>query len=330
MKLSIIVPIYNSEEFIEDCVKSILHQPFDDYELILVDDGSSDNSLTICKKYSNLPNVKVIHESNGGVSKARNTGIESAEGKYIYFVDSDDIMCSKALKNISADFNHKYDMIFGNFVSWDYLNSRKEIWNDISKIDVKPNDSINVLCERYAKKDAQIPWNPYQAFYKKSILEKANLRFDEKLTVGEDCDFFFRYIKYVKSFKIESQNLVLYRIDANSNSLIRSFNYNNIMSQLRVFTKLYNEADYFENKELMETYFATRFTNVVILIGNMDDKIGKRKCIGFVKDHVDLIYRSRNATKYKILQYINRTLGLRTAIDITSIIRQVVIRRRKR
>lgn len=90
-KISIIVPIYNAEDHLEKCIKSILTQTAKDLELILVDDGSKDNSLSICKAYANKDSrIKVIHQKNTGVSVARNHGIEVAEGDYIGFVDSDD------------------------------------------------------------------------------------------------------------------------------------------------------------------------------------------------------------------------------------------------
>lgn len=331
VKLSIIIPVYNSEKFIGACVESVLDQAFNDYEIILVDDGSIDDSLDICQQYSRShSHIRVIHESNGGASKARNTGIEYAKGKYIYFVDSDDIMCPEVLQKLSKTFDHEFDMIFGNFISWNYLNSKKKIWDNITEIGITEKDDIISLCEKYARKNAQIPWNPYQAFYKRSILEKNDLKFDERLTVGEDCDFFFKYIKYVKSFKIENLGLVQYRIDSNSNSLIRNFNYENIMSQLKVFVKLYNEADCFNDKKLMKKYFATRFTNVVILIGEMNDKKEKNVCIDFAKKYADLIYQSDHAIKYKILQRLNCIFGLRIAISMTSSIRHIVINRREK
>ena len=90
-KISIIVPIYNAEEHLDKCVKSILMQTEKNLELILVDDGSDDNSLKICKEYEKRDaRVRVIHQDNAGVSAARNQGIDIAEGEYIGFVDSDD------------------------------------------------------------------------------------------------------------------------------------------------------------------------------------------------------------------------------------------------
>ncbi|MDE5752840.1 MAG: glycosyltransferase, partial [Duncaniella sp.] len=89
--ISVIVPVYNTERVLEKCVDSILGQSFLDFELILVDDGSTDGSPAICDRYAEVDNrVKVIHLTNGGVSRARNVGMDAATGEYISFVDSDD------------------------------------------------------------------------------------------------------------------------------------------------------------------------------------------------------------------------------------------------
>lgn len=90
-KISIIVPVYNVEEYLENCIDSILNQTFKDFELILVNDGSTDNSLDICKRYKNIDDrICIIDKKNGGLSSARNAGLNIAKGEYIGFVDSDD------------------------------------------------------------------------------------------------------------------------------------------------------------------------------------------------------------------------------------------------
>jgi len=90
-KISVIVPVYNSERCISKCIESILSQTFNNFELLLVDDGSTDNSCEICTFYSNIDErVKVIKKQNGGVSSARNLGLKNSVGQYISFIDSDD------------------------------------------------------------------------------------------------------------------------------------------------------------------------------------------------------------------------------------------------
>lgn len=94
-KLSVIVPIYNVEKFLRRCIDSIINQSYSNLEIILVDDGSPDNCGKICDEYAALDNrIKVIHQANGGLSAARNIGIDSATGEYVAFIDSDDYIAS--------------------------------------------------------------------------------------------------------------------------------------------------------------------------------------------------------------------------------------------
>ena len=91
VKVSIIVPVYNVEHYLEECIKSVIEQTYKNIELILVDDGSTDKSGKICDNYSSLDErIIVIHKNNGGLSSARNVGLEAAQGRYIIFIDSDD------------------------------------------------------------------------------------------------------------------------------------------------------------------------------------------------------------------------------------------------
>lgn len=107
--VSIIVPVYNVEEFLAECIESILHQTLQDIEIILVDDGSTDGSGSICDEYRKLDErVRVIHKSNGGLSSARNAGIEEASGKYIAFVDSDDYVDTDMYK-VMTDAADRYN-----------------------------------------------------------------------------------------------------------------------------------------------------------------------------------------------------------------------------
>lgn len=97
-KLSIIIPIYNAEQFIRRCIDSILEQTYTDFELLLIDDGSTDDSSRICDVYSeNDSRIKVFHKKNGGVSSARNVGLDNANGEWIVFIDSDDAINNQYL-----------------------------------------------------------------------------------------------------------------------------------------------------------------------------------------------------------------------------------------
>ena len=100
-KISIIVPVYNTEKYISNCIESILKQKEKDFELLLIDDGSKDQSGRICDTYATKDDrIKVIHKKNGGVSSARNLGIDHAKGEMIFFIDSDDTVGPDYLKNL--------------------------------------------------------------------------------------------------------------------------------------------------------------------------------------------------------------------------------------
>ena len=115
-KVSIIVPVYNVEQYLEECVESIIHQTYTNIEIILIDDGSTDRSGTICDLCSTKDErIKVIHKDNGGISSARNCGINVAQGKYLIFVDSDDYWCDNDILTVLSDLaeNNSLDLIRG-------------------------------------------------------------------------------------------------------------------------------------------------------------------------------------------------------------------------
>lgn len=116
---SIIVPVYNTEQNIHQCIDSVLHQEFKDFELLLVNDGSKDKSLTICKEYAKKHScIQVIDQENGGPSKARNTGLEHAQGKYILFLDSDDWLEPETLQILHAQSSDECPLIYYGFRSY--------------------------------------------------------------------------------------------------------------------------------------------------------------------------------------------------------------------
>ena len=118
--LSIIVPVYNVEQYLPRCIDSILNQTFATFELILVDDGSTDRCSIICDEYTKKDNrIKVIHKKNGGLSDARNVGIEKAKGKYISFIDSDDFIIDKTYEILVLEAEkNNLDVITGNAINY--------------------------------------------------------------------------------------------------------------------------------------------------------------------------------------------------------------------
>lgn len=112
--ISVIIPVYNSEPYLMECIESVLNQTYYNYEIILIDDGSTDKSPQLCDRYAeNYKNIKVFHKTNGGASSARNHGLRYANGSYLYFLDSDDYLDKTALyKMISCAVNNNADLVF--------------------------------------------------------------------------------------------------------------------------------------------------------------------------------------------------------------------------
>lgn len=151
IKLSIIVPIYNVEQYLQKCVDSLLNQDFDNYEIILVDDGGTDGCPAICDEYASRssvnpltpsPVIRVVHRKNGGLSAARNSGIEVAQGEYIMFVDSDDYIEPNVLKGLLAQVER--DNLDVLRYRLQYVNPQYEVYNPYKSDPFKGNDYSEV------------------------------------------------------------------------------------------------------------------------------------------------------------------------------------------
>lgn len=201
--VSIIIPVYNVEQYIEECIDSILQQTFEKFEVILVNDGSTDSSGIICDEYSkNDKRIRVIHQKNGGVSSARNTGLDYAIGKYITFIDSDDYVnenyIEKLYKNIKE--NNADIAVCNNkrFITGHQVNDYK-IDNNISILDTEEclENLYGQYWERYV-----VVWGK---LYKKDIFK------DIRFPVGKiNEDLFIIYKLYLKARKIIYDNSQLY------------------------------------------------------------------------------------------------------------------------
>lgn len=203
MRLSIIIPIYNVEQYIEQCLVSILNKTYKDLEIILVNDGSKDNSMKIIKKYLSDKRIKVINKKNGGLSSARNVGLKIATGEYIAFVDSDDwIRIDKLVELYNIIQNEKLDLIIGN---GEYYPSKEKIQKNIY-IGIKTG--IEIFEEMLRKKDyLETVW---KCIYSKKFLQENNIKFIEGL-LHEDIPFMFECLIKAKRIKYENINFYIYR-----------------------------------------------------------------------------------------------------------------------
>lgn len=192
--ISVIIPIYNAERFLKQSIESVLSQSFNNIEIILVDDGSIDNSSKIIDQYaSHNEKILAIHQANAGVSKARNAGIERVSGKWIYFLDSDDWIEPDYLLNFIKDAED-YDLIIQGFTK---DNQDTGITENV-KFEVNQHlNNYEVIEMLQHKKNAHNGYLWHRLF-RRSIIEENDLRFVEGCNFAEDGVFFLQYMKYVK------------------------------------------------------------------------------------------------------------------------------------
>ena len=182
-KISVIVPVYNAEAYLERCIESILNQTYQNMELVLVDDGSTDSSGIICDKYSERPDVKILHKENGGVSSARNAGLLLASGKYVGFVDSDDYIEKNMFELMHDGIRNAGLCMCGYF-----KNKEKHVGVTEKQI-VGRMAAVKCVIEDRGFKGYL--WN--KLFYK-AVIDKYHLHFMTDIYIGEDLLFCISYI----------------------------------------------------------------------------------------------------------------------------------------
>lgn len=211
--LTIIVPFYNSEQYISKCAESILKKINSAIEVIFVNDGSKDNSVEILRSIINKYNREayIIQQENSGVSSARNLGIKYARGKYIVFVDSDDCIEMETEKLIESLHKNNVDLLLYNAK---YIDSTDNKLNKVYSLEnlTRINELFNVVL----KQTINAPWGKV---FKKEIIIKYNIRFKENIYIGEDYIFLLDYINQIESFDFCKDILYLYRINLDSVSL---------------------------------------------------------------------------------------------------------------
>lgn len=213
MKYSIIIPVYNASGTLERCLNSIMRQDFNDYEIILVNDGSKDDSLKICNNFSDkYENIKTIDKENGGASSARNAGLDNAQGDYILFVDSDDYVEDNYFSEFEKCSAKDGLVVLTN--SW--------ISNTGTGIrEIKDNFGDSDLFEktRYLLESRTIN-GLMDKIFDNGLINKLNLRFDERMPVAEDFNFCLAYLMNCSNIVIK--NIAVYVYDGTGeDSLLR-------------------------------------------------------------------------------------------------------------
>ena len=248
--LSVIIPVYNAEKYLEDCVNSILNQQFSDYEILLIDDGSTDGSAALCDRLS-MENeaVKAYHVPNGGPSKARNYALKKASGVFVQFVDSDDLVEENAL---SAMFEKaKVSKSCAITAIADVVNQNNEAIQTLTVPDQGETTIQSVLKNLTVDSKAVYLHYLWNKWYRLDFLKQNNIYFREDVRLGED--FIFNCEMFMVAETIEGTDIPLYRyFKRNSGSLSSRFNPHELQRRRMmdsVFLKLYQEKNLYNGAD---------------------------------------------------------------------------------
>ena len=235
--ISIIIPVYNAEEYLSECIESVLGQTYKNIELLLINDGSTDKSGEICDEYAQRdPRIQVIHKPNGGVSSARNMGLCHFKGEYVTFVDADDLIDRDFAKKMYENANQNdSNLVFCRFAR--YVEGNVYLFKEdlplALQLDRDNKEKIDFL-SRFFNSKKYIPSSACRILYERKIV--TGVFFHKDIRIGEDWMFLLHSI--LRADRVSSVNEVLYFYRANSNSATHSFYKDYLNNQLNILYEL--------------------------------------------------------------------------------------------
>jgi glycosyltransferase involved in cell wall biosynthesis len=266
--VSVILPVYNSEKYLEKCIQSVLNQSYKNIELVIINDGSTDESESICNKFSELDSrVRYFFQENRGPSVARNKGIALAEGEYIQFIDSDDYLEEHTIEVLTKNSNGvelvigAYKNIFSNSMN---KNEQSVIPDKIGVFSI--NEILDSLGAIIKKQLFHYTWHK---IYDKKIASKVN--FNEEIKIGEDMIFNLSYMKYVKNIRIVN-DIVYNHTRFNEASITKKYHPNLFFTRKLIHEELVsflekNKKYHNKNKESVEELYVK---NIISCIYNLN------------------------------------------------------------
>lgn len=285
--ISIIIPVYNRENYISRLLKSLIPQLSNELEVIIVDDGSTDKTLQVCKNFAReVPCIRVIQKQNGGVSSARNFGLDQAKGLYISFVDSDDELELDAYqKLINIVKSYQPDIVdFGSrYIGFDGI-CGGEVVNTIEKncllnrayiLEYIIPPTINLVVDN-GKRVLPFLWTK---LFKTEIIKNNNIRFDESRKTWEDLPFIVNCLKYANSFYSISEYLYRYIGTPNSLSTKYTTDYFKIIIENFALYKSLFEKEYNFETQYVYDYWSNAFHNMIFCALKQDSNFDENRSI---------------------------------------------------
>ncbi len=288
LKISVIVPVYNVENYLRECMDSIINQSFENLEIICVNDGSTDNSLKILNEYAEKDSrVKIVTQENKGVSSARNKGMELSTGEYVSFIDPDDYLEKDAFKIASSNLeNGNIDILiwgynpFPNPTSWYIKASSPD--NAIYK-----NDSVNAYFNGHGS--SVVVWNK---LYKTDMIRKKSLSFNEKLNTAEDVEFNMMAFVHASNIKFISDKLYYYRLKREGSLTSSANGEMRAKNNKMLFENVFGNWDKLNFLKGNESKLLKYFIN--ISFNTLDKIIEKQKKVKYAREFLDIFWRYTN------------------------------------
>lgn len=279
---SIIIPVYNNEQFIGECIECLLGQSFSDFELLLIDDGSTDSSGDICDEYAEKDiRIRVFHGHNQGVSAARNRGLKEARGIYINFVDSDDWVTEDYLEAyVKARSDYDYDLVYTEMIR---EKNGKVIYTPLRVMSIKPGEDLSEGLA-YLLTCAEFGFACNKSF-KREIQTLYSITFNEQLPLYEDCLFTAIYCMYANSLMIYPHGIYHYRVNESSFRLMDySIYHMATIHGVKVLDHLVDRfgSDIFKNAAGL---FCQKWEQMAVLYMYLHgENISKRERLSYLKD----------------------------------------------
>lgn len=254
-KVSLIVPVYNVENYVCKCIESILEQTYTNIEILLIDDGSIDESGKICDEYARIDSkIKVFHiTNNGGVSNARNFGIERAQGSYLMFVDADDFMEKEMVEKMIANIKDSEMVICGYWEVFKNVNKKHSVIKNENFINSE--NAINRTFERDSY--GGYLWNK---LFITSIVKENNIQFESNIHMCEDLLFVIKYMIHCKKINVIPECLYYYRM--RKSSMVWNKNDNKFQSLFISYNMIYEILE--KERIQMTRYYYSLLTNIFL------------------------------------------------------------------
>lgn len=212
MMVSVIIPVYNSEKELNRCIDSVIKQSWNNLEIIIIDDGSTDNSGEICDRlYEQDERIHVFHQTNLGVSAARNVGLKFAHGEYVIFMDADDELPEESI-NVRVREIENVDLVVAGYEVFDSQN--KEQYG-ITRYDCKQSTQKEMLLVMFENSSYGYQGYLWNKIFRREIITKYDLKFQENIHYNEDRLFIVQYLEKIRKIKFINNSVYSYRINPN-------------------------------------------------------------------------------------------------------------------